>query len=169
MTFVNEYDYTPAFIRMSVKAALWRQYRLYVLILSAAALLFAALASYFRYPLLLLLTAVLLVDLALLWVKCRRAEKTEAARLQVLYKDGAPRLRIVVTDEAVTMEAPDVTRTIAYADAVDLYETSELMVLRLKGRMTVPMKKDSFTQGTAEGCAAFLQKKLAAVRTAAKK
>ena len=102
----------------------------------------------------LLISLICLLPIILLSVKKRIAIKTELERMDVVYK-RTPLFIKVIFDNNIRLSTSQGERSIEL-NAIESYvETKNLIVLMVKGSMTIAFSKKGFTEGTYEE---FLQK-----------
>ncbi len=97
----------------------------------------------------LLISLLCLLPIILFSFKKKVAVKTEIERMNVLYK-GEPLLIKVVFDENISMSTSQGERMVELSSIESFVKTKNLIVLMVKGSMTISLSKDGFTEGTCE-------------------
>ena len=147
--FVNECSYTDEVIEEAVKA--WwdwkvkKQKILFIVILAV----FAVYGIVAKNPFFLIPAILSVVGLILIQVKVNNAIKLEKERVKVLSPDG-PVLYKLVLGEQLVITLKDSTRSVSLDNIEGFAETKNLVVLFVKGMMTIPFDKSRFSSGNAE-------------------
>ena len=155
--FKNEYDYTDDLIKESITS--WWNWRI-----KKQKMMFYVCIAFFgiwfvvQKQAMYLIPAVLAVGgLFLIKYRIRNEVKTEMQRARVMYPDKTPHISVEIGED-VTLSSGDNTRHLKVSDIENYKETQNLIVLFLKGKLTIALSKDGFTEGTAEEMIKFLKK-----------
>lgn len=157
-TFVNEYEYTFDVISESISAWWRRKYNFKKGCINSVllALLILLISLYTEQWMLF----VALIPLPLLYIififqKMKIAVKLEQEKIKVIFPDGIPILQVEI-DEDICMITPKSETHVQFSDIEDIIETKNLIILMVKGMMTVTLAKRGFKQGNAGGCIDYL-------------
>ena len=167
--FVNEYRNTDEVIAECITAQIRkRSVVLYIAIgyFILCALYFLSMHIYFVGSILYgwsyqELVTIILPPL-LIWVCIRRknrAIRTHQERIKVVYQDEAPVYRIEISED-IHATGPKNERTISFSDVMKLIETKNLMILMIRGNLTITLDKRGFIQGDADACRQYLKEKM---------
>lgn len=107
------------------------------------------------------LVAVIMPPL-LIWLCMRRknrAIRMQQERVRVVYKDAIPVYRIEIGED-IHATSPESERNISFSDVRKLIETENLMIMMIRGNLTVTLDKRGFTQGDADTCRQYLKEKI---------
>lgn len=85
--------------------------------------------------------------------------KNEVKRWDVMYKGAYPQITVEL-EEDIRMITPNMDRSVAYSDVKKVLESKNLLVIVLKGEITIALSKDGFQDVTAEECMDFLKEKI---------
>lgn len=91
-------------------------------------------------------------------VKISKSIKTETERFDVNYKDGSPRMYIVIGADIYYRVAEKEAR-LSLSDVQKVLETENLLVVCFRGDMTLPLSKNGFVQGEYRGCMEYLRRR----------
>lgn len=157
--FVNEYGYTQAILEESIGA--WWDYKFKgmhrsMLIVS---ILILAVAALKRWPVFLLAELAPLFIILLFRYKKKKAVQSEWERIDVLYHGTDLRYRVEV-DGDITFTSPKARSRIRFSDVEGYIETKDLIVLLIRGSMTLPLDKKGFKEGTKEAFMSLLADKV---------
>lgn len=168
--FVNEYRNTDEIIAECVTAQVRRRsvvlyiaigcYILWTLYMIAMDIYFGAFSIYTVLSYYKLMTIILTV--LLIWLCIRRknrAVRMQQERIRVFYKDTIPVYRIEIGED-IHMTTLGSEKNISFSDVMKLIETKNLMILMVRGNLSVTLVKNGFIQGDAEGCKAYLKEKI---------
>ena len=86
----------------------------------------------------------------------KKAVKIEKERMEVTHKGIVPTLQITVAED-IHMVSPQMERHLDFTSVEKILETKNLIVLLLKGNMTITLCKTGFTEGTWENCLTYLK------------
>ena len=156
--FVNEFQYTPEFINESVGAWWKRRFKRGYISMIVCILLIISVALLMRQPLYLCLEILPILVMMIMRQKTKLAVKLEKDRLEVVCKD-TPMLCHVEIGEDILMSSSQSERHVSFSDVEDLFETNNMIVIMLKGSMTVPLAKSGFKAGDAENCLNYLKER----------
>lgn len=163
-TMINEYEYTPEISAEAVGAWWQRKFRngyITMIILIILIPLIQILTTFFigRFRFLLMFEIFPIAVIILFRMKQSKAIQTERERMEVLFKNETFFYRIELASEIRTISSQG-ENSIKYEDVEDFRETRNLIVLFLKGSMTLALHKEGFQKGSAEECTDFLKKKI---------
>ncbi len=153
---VNKYLYTDEIIRETMKKSINKL----VIVLDVIAML---ICIYCTYKGVLLDSTFLIVEgvFLLFFVICINAYKIKKAidiqieRIRVQYGEEPQEITIELKDN-IKMYIKDSKKEIAFNDVISYKETDNLLIILLKGKMTIPLKKDSFVEGSMKECKELL-------------
>lgn len=156
--FANEYCYTEDVMKEGITS--WYQWkfrkgRISMLICMVVIVLYALVTWNLGY---LLLEVLPILVLVLQKVKASKAIQVEQERFQVIYPDAPPVLRVEI-GQNVVLKTKENVRNVAFSDIEGIQETKNLLVLCIKGMMTVVLDKGGFLEGNAEDCLAYLRER----------
>lgn len=98
----------------------------------------------------------------LIWLCIRRknrAIRMQQERIKVLFKDAAPVYRIEIGED-IHAASPESERNISFSDVMKLIETENLIILMIRGNLTITLDKRGFIQGDADTCRQYLKEKM---------
>lgn len=156
--FVNEYEYTQDIMKESVGA--WWDYKFkggYRSML-VGFLLITIVAIVGKRPVLLLLEIIPVFVIVLSILKKKKAIQMEQERSEVLFRSSASCRLEVGGDISVT--SPRGSNRIQFSDVENYMETKNLIVLLIKGGMTLAFDKNGFKEGTKDEFLSFLADKM---------
>lgn len=172
--FVNEYRNTDEIIAECVAAQVRRRsvvlyiaigcYILWTLYMIAMDIYFGAFSIYTVFSYYKLMTIMLTV--LLIWLCIRRknrAVRIQQERIRVFYKDTIPVYRIEIGED-IHMTTLGSEKNISFSDVMKLIETKNLMILMVRGNLSVTLDKNGFKQGDAERCKEYLKEKISQYR-----
>lgn len=81
--------------------------------------------------------------------------KVEVERIRISYGDEPQYMNIEFKDEII-ISVKENTMSIPYDKVLKYTQTKEFIYVRIKAKMVVVLKKDSFVQGSVEECIKFL-------------
>ena len=87
-----------------------------------------------------------------------KAIRTHQERIKVVYQDEAPVYRIEIGKD-IHATSPKSERTISFPDVMKMIETKNLMILMIRGNLTITLDKRGFIQGDADTCRQYLKEK----------
>lgn len=159
--FMNEHQYTADVIAESVIA--WRRKKFIIgymcIPVMVIFVLLCSIVSGHFIPKILALEVVPLF----LSVQYIRAEKTsvkaERERIEVFFGSTAPVYRVEIGED-VRMISTRNDSHVSFSDVENMVETKNLIVLMIKGSMTVPLHKNGFLEGNADECKRYLKEKI---------
>lgn len=161
-SFINEYEYTNNVISEGISAWWHRKYNFkkgYLLcgILFLLILLLSLYKKRWELLMLELLPAlILLLMIPFLHKKVRLAVQTEQERMKVIFPDGIPVVQVEIGED-ICMITPKAQTHVQLSDVEDIIETKNLIVLMVKGMMTVTLDKRGFKQGNADECMKYIK------------
>ena len=154
--FVNEYEYTTDIISESIAAWWGKKYRNGYISMGICTLLALGLFLLIKDSVYLLLGLLCMLLIVLFKVKEKRAIKLQQERFKVLYKDAIPITRVEISEDIYTSTNERESR-ISFSDVENVVETKNLIVLFVKGSMTVTLDKQGFISGNADECMNYLK------------
>lgn len=157
--YVNEYQYTADVISESTAAWWRRRYGKGYWNMLAVSILLVVICVITRKIVFIALEIMPLLVVLMLRLKEKRAADLERDRMKVIFKDTIPAFRVEVGED-ILMVTPQTKTQVSFGDVEDVFETKHLIILVVKGSMTVALNKDGFRQGDAEGCLKYLKSKL---------
>lgn len=156
--FENEFEYSPEFINESVRGWWGRRFKRGYISMTVCILLIIFVALLMRQPIYLCLEILPILVVILMRQKTKLAVRLEKDRLEVVYKD-TPMSCHVEIGEDISMSNSQSERHVSFSDVEDLFETKNMIVIMLKGRMTVPLAKSGFKAGDTESCLNYLKER----------
>lgn len=156
--FINEYEYTFDVISEGITACWHNKYNLrkgYVL----SGILFLLILFVCLYEKKWGFLAIELLPLLLIlffYNKVNVAVNLEQERMKVIFPDSAPVLRVEIGED-ICMITPKAETLVQFSDVEDIIETKNLIVLMIKGMMTVMLDKRGFKQGDANQCMKYIK------------
>lgn len=157
--FVNEYQQTVNISDESVKTWWKWKFKKAVYGILIAMLLFLIITFLTKDYGYLKLEIAFLVLFVILKIKIRIAMKTERERMQVMYPDELPIVRLEI-GENIKLKTKNNCKNVSFSDVEAIAESKNLIVLCVKGLMTISLTKDGFIEGTADECLSYLHKKI---------
>ena len=161
-SFINEYEYTHDVISEGISAWWHKKYNFKkgCLLCSILFLLILLLSLYEkRWELLaleLLPSLILMLMIPLLHKKVKLAVQSEQERMRIIFPDGIPVIQVEIGED-ICMITPKAETRVRFSDVEDVIETKNLIVLIIKGMMTVMLDKRGFQQGNADECMRFIK------------
>lgn len=168
--FVNEYQYTDEIISECTTAQVRRR----------SVVLYIAIALFILYAFLLIILPyiyigefiymglsydemmAILIPVMLIWLCIRRrkrAIKMSQERIRVLFKDTIPVYRIEIGEDIHATSSRSESN-ISFSDVVKMFETENLIILMIRGNLTIILDKRGFIQGDADGCKQYLKERI---------
>lgn len=159
--FVNEYQYTADVSAESVIAWRRKKFRvgyLYIPIAALIILLASVGFGHFRPDVLIMEVVPLLV--LVMYIRAEKiGAKSERERIEVLYKYAVPVFHVEIGEDLHVI-TPRSESHVSFSDVENMVETKNLIVLMIKGRMTISLHKNGFLQGNAEECKRYLKERI---------
>lgn len=154
--FVNEYEYNRKIVEESLRSWWNKKFKNnYVIIGMVIIILIILFLMTFNIHW-LLLTIILFLPILLVELKKRIAIKTELDRLSVVYKEKIPVIKVII-DKDIKLITSNSEKSIEFSSIESFTETKNLIVLMIKGSMTVPLSKKGFIEGTYEDFLTYLK------------
>lgn len=147
--FVNEYEYTPDILEESVGAWWDCKFRDGYRSMLVGVILIAALAIVMKRPVLLLAEFAPLFVIALLKFKKKKAIQIERERVDVLFRSSGLSYRVEVGEDISVISSKG-SNHIRFSDVENYIETKNLIILFVKGSMTLAFDKNGFREGAKE-------------------
>lgn len=154
--FVNEYEYTTDIISESMAAWWGKKFRNGYISMGICILITLGLFLLRKRIIYLLLGLLCVLLIVLFKVKEKRSVKLEQERRAVLYKDTVPTIRIEIGED-IHVLTDKKENLISFSDVENVVETKNLIVLFVKGSMTVTLDKQGFISGNADECMNYLK------------
>lgn len=153
--FVNEYEYTPDILRESVGA--WWDYKFkagYRSMLMVI-ILIAVLSIVAKRPVLLSAELAPVLIMVLFRLKKKKAIQLEQERVDVLFRSLPLSYRVEVGGD-ICVTSPKGNNRIQFSDVESYIQTRNLIVLFIKGSMTLALDKKGFQEGTEKAFLSLL-------------
>lgn len=147
--FVNEYEYTPDILQESIGS--WWDYKFkdgYRSML-AVFILIAVLSIVMKRPVFLFAELAPFFVVVLFRFKKKKSIQIEQERIDILFRDLDLFCRVEVGED-IYFSSLKGNRRIQFSDVENYIETRNLIVLLIKGSMTVALDKKGFREGTKE-------------------
>lgn len=154
--FVNEYKHTTDIISESMAVWWGRRFRYGYIGMGICILLISGLSLLKMQLAYLLLGLLLILVIVLFKVKEKRAVKLEQERLEVIYKDVVPSIRVEISED-IHVSTDKRESRVSFSDVENVVETKNLIILFIKGSMTVALNKKGFISGNADECINYLK------------
>lgn len=160
-SFRNEYEYTPDVMSEGITAWWKKKYNLkngYLL----SGILFVLLLSgclYLKRWEFLTLELLPLLMIFFFYKKMKLAVKTEQEKMKVIFPDSVPVFHVEIGED-ICMITPKADTHVPFSDIEDMIETKNLIILMVKGMMTVTLDKRGFKQGDVDACIEYLKERL---------
>lgn len=157
-SYINEYEYTYDIISESLTAWWHKKYNIKrgYLLSGILCLLILFVCLYEKWWLFLALELLPLLLILFFHNKVKVAVKLEQERMKVIFPDSAPVLRVEIGED-ICMVTPKAETRVQFSDVEDIIETKNLIVLMVKGMMTVTLDKQGFKQGNADECMQYMK------------
>lgn len=147
--FVNEYEYTPDILQESIGAWWDYKYKDGYRSMLAVFILIAVLSIVMKRPVFLLTELAPLFVVVLFRFKKKKSIQIEQERIDILFR-GTDLFCRVEVGEDISFTSLKGNRRIQFSDVENYIETRNLIVLFVKGSMTIPLDKKGFREGTKE-------------------
>lgn len=147
--FINQYEYNSDFVKESI--GVWWDSKFKKAMISMPILIIICIVSFLMtMKIIWLLTGgICLLPIILFKLKKNIAIKTELERMKVIYKDKPLNIKITL-DDNICMLADGNKRSVEFSSIETFVETKNLIVLFIKGSMTIAFSKEGFTEGNYE-------------------
>lgn len=93
-------------------------------------------------------------------IKKNKAIKMETEKYQKSYNRKNNKIEIKLENNNIIINSNGNKTEVEYVKVKKIIETKNLIVILLKGDMTISLKKDSFIDGTSDECKRFLKEKM---------
>ncbi len=153
--FVNEYEYTPDILEESVGAWWDCKFKAGYRSMCVVFILIAVLSIVMKRPVLLLVELAPLFVIASLILKKKRAIQIEQERVSTLFHNSALSYRVEVGED-ISVTSSKGNNRIQFSDVENYIETRNLIILFVKGSMTLALDKKGFKEGTKEAFLSLL-------------
>jgi len=147
--FVNQYEYNSDFVKEAINAWWNNKFKKLIIIMIILMIILVILSLITMKFSMLLISLLCLLPIILLNLKKKVAIKTELERMSVIYK-GEPLIIKVIFDESICTSTSQGERIIELISIESFVETRHLIVLMIKGSMTIAFSKSGFSEGTSE-------------------
>ncbi|MBD5551644.1 MAG: YcxB family protein [Lachnospiraceae bacterium] len=147
--FVNEYEYTPDILQESIGAWWDYKYKDGYRSMLAVFILIAVLSIVMKRPVFLVAELVPLFVVVLFRFKKKKSIQIEQERIDILFR-GTDLFCRVEVGEDISFTSLKGNRRIQFSDVENYLETRNLIVLFIKGSMTISLDKKGFREGTKE-------------------
>ena len=147
--FVNQYEYNSEFVKESVGVwwdSKFKKMVIFMSILIVACVVLFLLTLKIKW---LVMSGVCLLPIVLFKLKKYIAINTELERMKVIYKDKFLNIKIIL-DDNICMFADGNKRSVEFSSIESFVETENLIVLFIKGSMTIAFSKEGFIEGSCE-------------------
>ena len=156
--FVNQYEYNREIVKEAINSWWNKKFqKVYCIIMMVPVILLFVLFFMTKEVKWLYLLSLPLLPIILLFLKKKIAIKTELKRISVIYKGETPKVKIIV-DKEINMITSQGERSIEFSSIESFVETKKLIVLIIKGSMTIAVSKTGFTEGPYEEFLLYLNK-----------
>ena len=157
--FVNEYEYTPDILKESTGAWWDCKYKDGYRSMLMVSIVIAVLSIIMKRPVVLLMEFAPLFVVALFLYKKKKAAQIEQERVDILFHGSSLTYRVEVGEDISVTSSKGKSR-IQFSDVENYIETRNLIVLLVKGSMTVALDKRGFKEGTKEAFMSLLADKM---------
>lgn len=157
--FVNEYEYTQDILEESIGVWWDRKFRDGYCTMFVVFILIAVLSIVLRRPVFLLFEFCPLFGITLFRFNRKKAIQIERERMDILFRGLPISYRVEVGEDIFTI-SPKNTNRIQFSDVENYTETRNLIVLFIRGSMTLPLVKNGFKEGTKEDFMSLLAGKV---------
>ena len=157
--FVNEYKHTTDIISESMAVWWGRRFRKGYISMGICILLILGLSFLTMKLPYLLLELLPILMIVLFKVKEKQAVKQEAERMEVIYNDIIPSIRVEISED-IHVSSDKNDNRISFSDVENVVESKNLIILLVKGSMTVPLDKKGFISGNADECMKYLKERI---------
>lgn len=147
--FVNEYEYTPDILQESIGAWWDYKYKDGYRSMLAVFILIAVLSVVMKRPVFLVAELAPLFVVVLFRFKKKKSIQIEQERIDILFR-GTDLFCRVEVGEDISFTSLNGNRRIQFSDVENYIETRNLIVLLVKGSMTISLDKKGFREGTKE-------------------
>lgn len=153
--FVNEYEYTPEILKESVGAWWDCRFKAGYRSMFVVFILIAVLSIVMKRPVFLLVELAPFFVIVLFWLKKKKAIQIELERADILFRSSDLSYRVEVGED-ISVTSSKGNNRILFSDVENYIETKNLIVLFVKGSMTLAFDKKGFKEGTKEAFMALL-------------
>ncbi len=153
--FVNEYKYTPDILKESVGTWWNCKFKAGYCSMLVVFLLIAVLSTVMKRPVLLLLELAPLFIITLFWLRKKKAIQIEQERVGTLFRNSDLSYRVEVGED-ISVTSSNGNHRIQFSDVENYIETRNLIILFVKGSMTLALDKKGFREGTKEAFLSLL-------------
>ncbi len=112
---------------------------------------------YYNSKIFLYLIGVFAIMVFLIFFRVNKTIKLEIERMRIRYGDEPQYMNIEINDQ-INIAVKENTMNIPFDKVIKHFQTKEFVMVKVKGKMVVILKKDSFVQGSYEECLALLDK-----------
>lgn len=154
--FINEYKYTKDIISESMAVWWSRKFRNGYISMGICILIFLSISLLGKRLAYLLLVPLPILVMVLFKVKEKQAVKLEQERIEVIFKDAVPSFHIEIGED-IRVLSDKGDSSASFSDVENMIETNHLIILFLRGSMTVALDKSGFISGNADECINYLK------------
>lgn len=147
--FVNEYEYTPDILKESTGAWWDRMFRDGYRSMLMVSIVIVVLSIVMKRPVILLAEVAPLFVVMLFLLKKKKSIQLEQERVDILFRGLSLTYRVEIGEDISVTSSKGKSR-IQFSDVENYIETRNLIVLLVKGSMTVALDKRGFKEGTKE-------------------
>lgn len=147
--FVNEYEYTPDILKESTRAWWDCKYKDGYRSMLMVSIVIVVLSIVMKRPVILLAEVAPLFVVMLFRLKKKKSIQLEQERVDILFRGLSLTCRVEIGEDISVTSSKGKNR-IQFSDVENYIETRNLIVLLVKGSMTVALDKKGFKEGTKE-------------------
>lgn len=147
--FVNEYEYTPDILKESTGACWDRMFKDGYRSMLMVSIVIVVLSIVMKRPVILLAEVAPLFVVVLFRLKKKKSIQLEQERVDILFRGLSLTCRVEIGEDISVTSSKGKNR-IQFSDVENYIETRNLIVLLVKGSMTVALDKKGFKEGTKE-------------------
>ncbi|MDE7339332.1 MAG: YcxB family protein [Lachnospiraceae bacterium] len=153
--FVNEYEYTSDILEESVGAWWECKFKAGYRSMLVVFILIAVLSIVLKRPVLLLVEFAPFFVIMLLKLKKKKAIQIEQERVDILFHSSALSYCVEIGED-ISVTSSKGNNRIQFSDVEKYIETKNLIILFVKGSMTLALDKKGFREGTKEAFMSLL-------------
>ncbi len=157
--FVNEYEYTQDILKESIGSWWDWKFRDRFRSMLIISVLIAVLVIVIKQPLFLLAELVPLFLIILFKFKKRNSIQIEWERIDILFRGKGLSYRVEIGED-ISFTSAKGSNHVQFSDVENYIETKNLIVLFLKGSMTLALDKNGFKEGTKEDFMSLLAERI---------
>lgn len=153
--FINEYEYTPDILEESTGAWWDCKFKAGYRSMLVVFILIAVLSITLKKPVLLLVELAPIFVITLFRLKKKKAIQIEQERVDTLFRNSALLYRVEVGED-ISVTSSKGENHIQFSDVEGYTETKNLIILFIRGSMTLALDKKGFREGTEEAFMSLL-------------